>query len=154
MTILVEYRCAACGVRTEHFVARPAPSTLECRLCGGDSRRSFATAGLISGRDGGRQTAPPSLDVSCRNNPDVPGLCHLTPAARERLVARARRDGRAEEAAVAKQERRLADGLPVQEVVAHDHGHGGHSHGAHGDHVHATPAAVASTPAPAAAAAT
>jgi DNA-directed RNA polymerase subunit RPC12/RpoP len=138
MTILVEYRCTTCGARTEHFVATPAPSTLECRLCGEDSRRSFATAGLMS--TPGTGPAPKreaTIDVSCRNNPDVPGLCHLSPEGRERLVARARRDTRAEERIIEKQERHAAEGRPAPSLVSHDHGHGTHGHS---DHSHAAAA--------------
>jgi hypothetical protein len=145
VTILVEYRCGECGARTEHFVARPVPSTQECRLCGADSRRSFATAGLVSSGSTAKRPAPePRIDVSCRSNPDIPGLCHLSPEGRERLVARARRDTRAEERIIEKQERRIADGLPAPSLVSYDHGHG------HGEHVHADKGHGAHSHAPAA----
>ncbi|MGQ0481944.1 MAG: hypothetical protein ACT4O0_13115 [Pseudonocardia sp.] len=131
--ILVDYRCDNCLGTSEHLVSNPVPPTVSCPACLSSARRRFAPVGL-----GGRAAAPVDRPVQsnralCRDNPDVPGLCHMTPDAARTWVARARRDNRALERELAHQERTLKENPgKVLEPVSHTHGptHGhGHGHG-------------------------
>lgn len=144
--ILVEYACTSCSSRSEHFVQHPIPATLACEWCTGEARRTWRTAGL-TGTSAAPKAEPGGIDVSCRANPDIPALCHLTPAARRRLIAKARGDNRSLEREIEWQEKHVKDhgGAPAADVVNHDHSHG-HSHG----HAHGDGGSTATTPAPAA----
>jgi len=127
--ILVDYRCDNCLGTSEHLVSNPVPATVSCPACLSSARRRFAPVGLS-----GRASAPVDQPVQsnralCRDNPDVPGLCHMTPDAARTWVARARKDNRALERELAYQERTLKENPgKVLEPVSHTHGHG-HGHG-------------------------
>ncbi len=127
--ILVDYRCDNCLGTSEHLVSNPVPATATCPACLSSARRRFAPVGLA-----GRASAPVDKPVQsnralCRDNPDVPGLCHMTPDAARTWVARARKDNRALECELAYQERTLKENPgKVMEPVSHTHGHG-HGHG-------------------------
>ncbi|WP_281690224.1 hypothetical protein [Pseudonocardia thermophila] len=121
------------------------------------ARRRFSGL-LLGGAPAPRAEAPAlSGPALCQRYPDVPGLCHMNPVAARSWIARARRDNRALEREIARQERAYAEGTldPSTSPVAHDHGHGhGHGHGhwhSHG-HAHSHDHAAASTGATAAAA--
>ncbi|MGH9098838.1 MAG: hypothetical protein ACRDV8_01230 [Acidimicrobiales bacterium] len=63
------------------------------------------------------------------SNPDVPGLCHMTPAAGRAWLARARNDGRALDRELERQEKEGGMSPPtIDDVVSHHHFHPGHSH--------------------------
>ncbi|MDV7356626.1 hypothetical protein R4282_26875 [Rhodococcus oxybenzonivorans] len=85
--ILVDYRCGACAVTTETLTCTPVPPHRLCPRCGGDAHRRYGAAGLT-----GRATAPAAGSTACVDNPDVPGLCHVGPAAKRTLIARHRGD--------------------------------------------------------------
>lgn len=106
----------------------PAPSTRSCQLCGGESLRRFSPVGLISGA-GERVSGPPddsqSSDSSlCAQNPDVPGLCHMSPTAGRAWIARYRGDNRALDAELAKQETAASIESPtMSDAISHAHTH-------------------------------
>lgn len=141
--ILVDYRCDGCDGVSEHFVRTPAPATVNCPACRTPARRRFAPVGL-SGRaapPAEHSYAPPGPAL-CRTNPDVPGLCHMTPEAGRAWIARARRDNRRLERELERQERSLqeSDGKPA-DPVTHDHGSShGHGHGETAGEGHRQPA--------------
>lgn len=130
MAILVDYVCRGCDGRVEAWVASPPPAVGTCPACGAESRRGWAPIGTLtsrprteaagpSARSGGRRAAP-----LCASNPDVPGLCHMSPAAGRTWVARARRDNRSLERELARQEKAAAVVPPtLADITAHDHGH-------------------------------
>ncbi|WP_291054232.1 hypothetical protein [Herbiconiux sp.] len=144
MAILVDYRCTACGSRHEAFVASPAPALRTC-ACGGEARRLFSPVGMISGRGSGgadATTAPaPGTAAAasearrarkekaefaslCAQNPDVPGLCHMSPSAGRAWVARARGDGRALDAELTRQQAAAAISPPTMaDAISHEHTH-------------------------------
>lgn len=136
--ILVDYSCSACGGRSEHMVRNPVPATVSCPACRAPAQRRFSPVGL-SGR-----AAPPASPVAnarrrplCQDNPDVPGLCHMTEDAGRMWVARARKDNRALDREIERQERARAENPGVvPEPVTHDHGAAGHSHGHGHGHSH------------------
>ena len=91
MPILVDYACAACGGRSEIWVDSPVPAHATCPACGTRARRAWSPVGLARQhritRDG---PAPPVGEPApgqrsdaplCARNPDIPGLCHLSPEA-------------------------------------------------------------------------
>ena len=86
--IIVDYRCGTCSAVTETFTHPPAPSRQLCSHCGGVACRRYGLAGLT-----GRAAAPAAGSTTCVDNPDVPGLCHVGPAAKRTLIARHRGDG-------------------------------------------------------------
>lgn len=117
--IMVDYKCPACGTQYETLVRSPAPTTRACVGCGSDARRLFTTAGLV--RRGGSPVRAAGTD--CFENPDVPGLCHVGPAAKKALIARYRGD---EETLKAEQTRQAVDferhGPPsMNQVASHSH---------------------------------
>jgi putative FmdB family regulatory protein len=139
--ILVDYHCAECGGRFEHLVRNPVPASVDCPACRAPARRRFSPVGLV-----GRAAAPPSSAPTrpragrralCQDNPDVPGLCHMTEDAGRMWVARARKDNRSLDRELERQERARSDhpGV-VPEPVSHDHGTGRHSHGSGPGHNH------------------
>ncbi|MCF7550813.1 zinc ribbon domain-containing protein [Pseudonocardia sp. WMMC193] len=143
--ILVDYRCGTCEGVSEHFVANPVPSAVECPACRAPALRRFAAIGL-SGRaapPADRAPVEPGRSL-CLDNRDVPGLCHMTPDAGRAWVARARRDNRSLERELERQERSLKENpTHAPSPVSHDHGSAsgtGHGHG----HGHA-PAAQETT---------
>jgi hypothetical protein len=84
---------------------------------------------MVSGRSSRARperapTASPSPDPLCIRNPDVPGLCHMSPSAGRAWVARARGDNRALDRELERQERAAKVSPPtLADVVAHDHSH-------------------------------
>lgn len=132
MAIIVDYRCADCGSTHEAYVASPAPSHLSCENCGGESRRRWSPVGMISRRGdalpAALTTATPSASL-CAQNPDVPGLCHMSPSAGRAWVARYRGDNRALDSELARQEKAAAITKPtVADAISHEHSHAGHAH--------------------------
>lgn len=139
MSLLVDYRCDRCLGRTEEWVPSPVPATKPCPACGGPAKRAWSPVGFLratavssgstvsSGRDApaGRAEAAPSAEPLCVRNPDVPGLCHMSPSAGRAWLARARKDNRALDRELERQERAAAARPPtLADAVAHDHGHG------------------------------
>ncbi|SDY87014.1 FmdB family zinc ribbon protein [Herbiconiux ginsengi] len=126
MTIIVDYRCVDCGSTGEAYLASPPPSTLSCAACGGESRRRWSPVGMIS-RAPDAPPAPkraPGNRSLCAENPDVPGLCHMSPAAGRAWVARARGDNRALDAELAAQEKAAAVTKPTMaDAISHEHTH-------------------------------
>ena len=128
MPILVDYACAACGGRSEQWAEIPVASHRTCPACGARARRAWSPVGLAGGtRDPERPSsggAPPASGPPlCARNPDVPGLCHLSPAAARTWLARARKDNRALEHEVARQEAAAAVRPPtLGDLVSHTHG--------------------------------
>lgn len=135
-------------------MSQPIPAAVTCEWCTGEARRTWRTAGLSGTSKMPSSDASP-IDISCRANPDIPALCHLTPDARRRLIAKARGDNRSLEREIERQETHVKDhgGKPLAEVMSHDHSHG-HVHaseaGSAGTHAHAptpsTPVASVATP--------
>jgi putative FmdB family regulatory protein len=134
MPILVDYACAACGGRSEQWAENPVASHRTCPACGARARRAWSPVGLAGGaRDRAGPASTPSdtpsgaarasLPPLCARNPDVPGLCHLSPAAARAWRARARKDNRALEHEVARQEAAAALRPPtLGDLVSHTHG--------------------------------
>lgn len=88
--ILADYRCVTCRGRVERLVPAPPPTELLCPVCGDRAQRCYRPIHLAG------VARPPSADghdrraPSCRDYPDIPGLCHMTPSAARAWVARAR----------------------------------------------------------------
>lgn len=121
--ILVNYKCAECACTTEHLLTAPAPDSLPCPQCAGEARRRFGIAGLT-----GRATAPAAGSTQCVDNPGVPGLCHVGPAAKRSLIARHTGDSATLAAEQMRQRRAFETfGPPTASAVfGHTHGAGGH----------------------------
>lgn len=122
MRRLFDYRCAGCGWAGERLVEIPAPRTLACARCPQEASRRYTTAGLR--RSGGSLTAiaPAAGSTDCRDNPDVPGLCHVAPAARRSMIARYRGDDDTLAAERARQTRHYEQHGPVPlDQVLHTH---------------------------------
>ncbi|WP_214370011.1 zinc ribbon domain-containing protein [Pseudonocardia sp. H11422] len=110
MGVLVDYRCRDCGVRTEHWVARPVPDEAACGRCGAPARRQFGGA-LLTGAPEPKPVEPRISGASgCGHGAGVPGTCTLTPTAARMLTARARGDNRALEREIAYQEKAIKAG--------------------------------------------
>ena len=124
MAILVDYVCPTCAGRFEARVAIPPPTSRDCPACGSTARRAWAPVGLSRGGASApagprAATAEPSL---CTRNPDVLGLCHMTPDAGRAWVARVRGDNRTLERELAKQEAAAAVRTPkLDDVLSHSH---------------------------------
>lgn len=132
MTVLIDYRCSVCGSTNEAYVETPAPARRECEQCGGESRRRWSPVGMISNRTDAprpvRRTRP-SAQSLCSQNPDVPGLCHMSPSAGRAWVARYRGDGRALDAELARQQVAATEKKPtIGDAISHSHTHEGHQH--------------------------
>jgi hypothetical protein len=154
VAILVDYRCTACGGRHEAFVASPAPALRTCACGGEARRLfspvgMISGRGSGAGDPGGRgaggadaTTAPaPGTAAAasaarrarqekaefaslCAQNPDVPGLCHMSPSAGRAWVARARGDGRALDAELTRQQAAAAISPPTMaDAISHEHTH-------------------------------
>jgi hypothetical protein len=128
VSVLVDYVCPTCAGRFEQWITTPAPATGTCPACGGVARRAWSPIGLTRG---GSPTPAPAPDRSrdtaalCARNPDVPGLCHMSPDAARGWIARARKDNRTLEGELAKQEAAAAIRPPrLEDVVSHSHSHG------------------------------
>lgn len=128
--ILVDYECSVCGGRSEQFVRSPAPRTASCPACRGRAVRRFAPVGLLGSARPLEPRAPATGSRPlCQDNPDVPGLCHMTPEAGRAWVARARRDNRSLDRELERQETaRREHPHAVPEPASHDHGGAGHTH--------------------------
>jgi hypothetical protein len=134
MAILVDYTCPACRGRSEQWADNPVPSHAACPACGAQARRAWSPVGLASSSQTGKSGPEPVTGTSgiapneirrplCVRNPDVPGLCHLSPAAARTWVARARKDNRALEREIARQEAAAAVRPPtLGDLVSHTHG--------------------------------
>lgn len=120
--IIVEYRCDTCGGRTEGLVPSPPPSERGCPACHGRAQRRYSPIGLVGRATPPRDPSDRDPGPSCRDHPAVPALCHMTPSAARSWVARARKDNRALEAEIERQEQALGVGQ-VPDPVSHDHGH-------------------------------
>lgn len=131
MSLLVDYRCDRCLGRTEAWVRSPVPATRPCPACGGTAKRAWSPVGLVRGQaaPSARPEASQPAEPLCVRNPDVPGLCHMSPSAGRAWLARARKDNRALDRELERQEQAAAVRPPtLADVAAHDHGHG-HTHG-------------------------
>jgi hypothetical protein len=90
--MLFDYRCEVCAWDAELLASTPAPLTHPCPSCGSTARRRYTTAGLRRSGAALAAVAPAAGGVDCRQNADVPGLCHVAPSARRGLIARHRGD--------------------------------------------------------------
>lgn len=134
MAIIVDYLCPDCGSRAEAFVVHPVPSSRACDSCGGESRRRWSPVGIVS-RAPDTPPAParpaptrPARSL-CADNPDVPGLCHMSPTAGRTWVARYRGDHRALDAELEKQQKAAAVSPPTMaDAISHEHSHAAHTH--------------------------
>lgn len=119
--MFVDYQCRVCGGRMEYRVSSPPPASVDCAACGQLARRRYAPVRL-AGRDR-PPAAPPratSAAPSCRDHPEVPALCHLTPETARGWIARARGDNRALDRELQRQEDSVRGG-GTPEPVAHSH---------------------------------
>jgi hypothetical protein len=127
MAIIVDYRCTECGTTGEAYVASPAPERRPCSSCGAESRRRFSPVGMISRAPEAAAPKAPRRSPArslCAENPDVPGLCHMSPTAGRAWVARARGDHRALDAELEKQEKAAAVAKPTMaDAISHEHTH-------------------------------
>ncbi|WP_141566227.1 zinc ribbon domain-containing protein [Pseudonocardia sp. N23] len=124
MAILVDYVCPTCTGRFEAWAATPPPTTHRCPACGGPARRAWSPIGLGRGPAAGSERHPlPAAEPSlCTRNPDVLGLCHMTPEAGRAWVARVRGDNRTLDRELAKQEAAAAVRTPrLEDVLSHSH---------------------------------
>ena len=143
MAILVDYRCRSCAARFEQWVSAPAPHRLACPACGADASRAWSPVALggraraVSGPGTGTAISGPAATPLCVTNPDVPGLCHMSPSAARTWLARARKDSRSLEREIARQEQ-AAKAVPprLEDIVSHTHSHGS---GLNATGVHSTP---------------
>lgn len=126
MAIIVDYRCTVCGLLREAFVDSPAPPRRPCVDCGGESVRRWSPVGIISRRQDKLPVVSQAkkFESLCAANPDVPGLCHMSPSAGRAWVARYRRDNRALDAELARQETAAAISPPTMaDAITHTHSH-------------------------------
>lgn len=138
MGVLVDYSCPSCLGRHEARVASPPPEFRRCPACGADAVRTWAPVGLVrrhqhsenSARDATVHLQPPL----CATNPDVPGLCHMSEDTARMWLARARKDNRAIEREMQRQEHSVRAGATPSLDAVVSNGHAHHSHGA--DHEH------------------
>ncbi|GAA4884316.1 hypothetical protein GCM10023403_59730 [Pseudonocardia benzenivorans] len=126
MAILVDYSCPTCAGRFESWSAAPPPATRTCPACGTPARRAWSPVGLSRGAAGGGERRRPPLTPPeqslCARNPDVLGLCHMTPEAGRAWVARVRGDNRTLERELAAQEAAAAVRTPkLEDVLSHSH---------------------------------
>lgn len=124
MGLLVDYRCADCSGRTEHWVAHPIPADRRCPACHGAAHRLFGLGRL--GRSGGTEPTAPSAEPSsadlCLQNSRAPGICHMSPSAARRWAAMGRGDNRAVEREIAYQEASIAAGtMTPGSAFSHSH---------------------------------
>ncbi|MET4538630.1 hypothetical protein ABIE37_000385 [Arthrobacter bambusae] len=68
-------------------------------------------------------TGATTAGTDCFENPDVPGLCHVAPAAKKTLIARYRRDDETLKAEQSKQTANyeLHGPPPMAQVASHSH---------------------------------
>ncbi|KAD3720570.1 hypothetical protein GD627_07090 [Arthrobacter yangruifuii] len=113
MRRLFDYRCRTCGWQGEAFVTVPAAPTLDCGSCTAQADRVYSVAGLLRSGASLSAIAPAGGSTECKDNPDVPGLCHVAPAARRTLIAQHRGDDHTLSQERAKQQRRFEEKGPV-----------------------------------------
>lgn len=122
MRRLFDYRCTACGWAGERLVDVPAPRALACARCPEEAVRRYTTAGLRRSGESLTAISPAAGSTDCRDNPDVPGLCHVAPGARRSLIAQHRGDDDTLAAERARQTRRFEERGPVPlDQVLHTH---------------------------------
>lgn len=122
MRRMFEYRCGDCGWQGDMLLAAPAPATAECRRCGAPAARSYAVRGLMRSGASLAAIAPAAGSTECRDNPDVPGLCHIAPGARRAAIAAHRGDDTTLSAERAAQKRRFEqNGPPKLSDIVHTH---------------------------------
>lgn len=123
MRRLFDYRCPSCGWAGERLEVVPAPRATACGRCPGAAVRRYTTAGLRRTGDSLAAIAPAAGSTECRDNPDVPGLCHVAPAARRSLIAQHRGDDDTLTSERVRQTRSYELNGPVPlEQVLHTHG--------------------------------
>ena len=121
MPVLVDYRCTGCGILSEHWESSPPSPVRACDACGADARRLFAAVGLAGASvdTRGEAQAPGSSTTTkreptlCRQFPQIPALCHMTPSAQRRWVATFTRDTRAQEREIERQQQAAEVKPPV-----------------------------------------
>lgn len=130
--ILVDFRCSECLTISEKWVSSPPPVQVACESCTGQARRVFVPIRL-----GGRVGTPSKQEPfaartalstgsggGCAHNPTIPGMCTLSDSAGRVLAARARRDNRALDAELARQEASAAERTPTAaDVISPGHRH-------------------------------
>lgn len=125
MSILVDYACHECGIRSEHWTPTPPPSSLPCAECGGVSRRLFGAVGLMVEAGAARAAASTPARRSgsmCAQYPQVPGLCHMSESAGRMWVAKYLKDGRSIEREQERQEKQAAVKTPTMaDAITHQH---------------------------------
>lgn len=122
MRRLFDYRCKQCGWQGEALVAVPAAPTIGCRSCAAPAQRVYSMAGLMKTGSSLSAIAPAGGSTECKDNPDVPGLCHVAPAARRTLIAQHRGDDHTLAGERAQQQRRFEEKGPVPlSDVVHAH---------------------------------
>lgn len=121
--LFFDYRCPDCSTDVEFFVSTPAPPTMECPSCSGEARRRYTSRGLARSGAALAAIGPAAGSIDCRDNADVPGLCHVAPSVRRRMVARHRGDVETYEAETTRQTREFEATGPktVQQVISHSH---------------------------------
>ncbi|GAB32868.1 hypothetical protein [Gordonia otitidis] len=119
MKMMFDYGCGDCGWLGESLLTLPAPATIPCVDCGRPSRRRYTTAGLKRSAEGLAAIAPAGGSIACRDNPDVPGLCHVAPKARRAMIARHRGDDHTLSRELARQtaEFESRGPVPLQDVI-------------------------------------
>ncbi|GCD90015.1 hypothetical protein [Nocardioides sp. LS1] len=128
MSILVDYRCGACGTRAERWTPSPPPPSTPCE-CGAEARRAWASVGFAGSRTTPAEpnepppgTPRPPTRSLCSSYPQVPGLCHMSESAGRMWVAKYLKDGRAIDREQERQETRAAVAAPTMaDAITHTH---------------------------------
>lgn len=128
VSILVDYTCRTCGHLQESWVASPAPTEIVCAGCGGTSARRWSPVGLIGDRSAVASRSRRAGKSLCADNPDVPGLCHMSETAGRAWIARYRGDERALDAEYSRQEKahqEIGAAPTMADAISHGHNHAG-----------------------------
>lgn len=122
MRRLFDYRCTVCGWHGELFMSVPADTTIACQECAQPAKRVYSMAGLLRSGSSMNAIAPAGGSIECKDNPDVPGLCHVAPAGRRTMIAQHRGDDHTLSQERAKQKRQYEEHGPVPlRKVLHTH---------------------------------
>jgi hypothetical protein len=129
VSILVDYRCTACGALEERWAPSPPPATAACSSCGDVARRAWAAIGLSAGAAAEPATrttaAAPATGTRrplCNRFPQVPGLCHMSESAGRVWLAKFMKNGRAMDSELSRQESRFSSSAPtVSDAITHQH---------------------------------
>ncbi|MFH5823177.1 hypothetical protein [Georgenia sp. AZ-5] len=121
--MLFDYRCTACTWEGEVYAETPAPLSQQCPACGDEARRRYTTAGLARSGRSLAAIAPAGGSIDCRDNADVPGLCHVAPSARRGLIAYHRGDVETYQAEKKRQTREFEQNGPPPAANVFAHGH-------------------------------